>query len=85
MRSSERDWREGLERWIEQKIRLALQTLPHPCERRVHRLRQRIEEIRERLDVVARKIEERQALSEKECPPKEDAGPAGRERAKSAF
>lgn len=86
MRSYERDWREGLERWIEQKIRTALQTLPHPCERRVHRLRQRVEEIRERLDRVARKIEERQARSEREQrASEEDAGPAGGEQAKSVF
>ncbi len=86
MRSYERDWREGLERWIEQKIRAALQTVPHPCEKRVHRLRQRVEEIRERLDRVARKIEERQALSETEQrASEEEAGPPAGERAKSAF
>lgn len=85
MRSYEKDLREGLERWIEQTIRLALESLPHPCEKRVNRLRQRIEEIRLRLDMVARKIDQRRALSKEEPAPKEDSPPSGEERLKSAL
>lgn len=85
MRFHEKDFREGLERWIEQTIRLALQSLPHPCEKRVNRLRQRVEEIRRRLDLVARKIDERRALSKEELAPEEDSRPSGEERLKSAL
>lgn len=85
MRSYEKDLREGLERWIEQTIRLAFQSLPHPCEKRVNRLRQRIEEIRLRLDLVARKIDERRALSKEELGPEEDSRPSGEEPFKSAL
>lgn len=85
MRSYEKDFREGLERWIEQTIRLAFQSLPHPCEKRVNRLRQRIEELRARLDRLARKIDEKQGQPQKKPAPEEEPPPCREEQLKSAL
>jgi len=51
------EWREGLERWIEQRIRTALESCPLPFEKEVARLRLRIEEIRTRCQDLSCRIE----------------------------
>lgn len=60
MRKTEKESRArgGFEGWIEQRIRAALENLPHPFERKVARLRKKAAEIQTRLQHLSWKIEE---------------------------
>ncbi|MEW6439522.1 MAG: hypothetical protein AB1640_01185 [bacterium] len=49
--------REGLEKWIEQRIRKALENIPLPFEKKLAQLRERIEGIQKRCQLLSCRIE----------------------------
>ena len=52
------DSRDGLEAWIEHRIRKTLENLPHPFVRKLAHLRQRVEDIERRMRQLTCRIEE---------------------------
>lgn len=58
MTKEEREVREGLDRWIDERIRLAFGSLTHPFEKRIARLRERVELLQSRLHRASSRLEE---------------------------
>ena len=72
MRREEKDSREGIERWIDERIRAALTVLTVPFESRIKQLRKRVERLEAKLRHLSGAVE-----------PGSEAGKVPREREKT--
>ncbi len=57
MTPTEKEPREGIEGWIDERIRQGLCRLPFPLDRRIRRLRRRIATLRERMEGIAARVD----------------------------
>ena len=57
MSTKQDEEREGLEKWLDERIRLAISRLPNPFEKRIALLRERIEKVHNRLNQVLDNLE----------------------------
>jgi hypothetical protein len=57
MTGPNKEIKEGLEQWIDERIRLAVSGLVHPFEKRIARLRQRVQDLQDRLHHVSHRME----------------------------
>jgi hypothetical protein len=58
MKKPEKDPRDGIEKWIDERIRLALPGRVYPFEKRIAELRERIRRVRERIQEISFQVDE---------------------------
>jgi len=59
----EKEFREGFERWMDERIHLAMSSLSRPFEKRIHVLKRRVDGLRERFQALSQRLERRAAKS----------------------
>jgi len=57
MGTDEKESREGIERWMDERIRAALANLTHPFETRIRQLQRRVEALMDRFQKLAKRME----------------------------
>ncbi len=60
MSTENKEVKDGLERWLDERIRIAIGRLPNPFEKRIDELRERIKMAQERLGLLSSTEETRQ-------------------------
>lgn len=58
MGKSEKDPRAAIERWVDERIRLAFAGLARPFEKRISSLRERVQGLQARVRAISRRMEE---------------------------
>ena len=57
MGTEEKGPREGIERWMDERIRAALANLTHPFEAQIRQLQKRVETLKDRLQKLTKRTE----------------------------